>query len=139
VAPHRQPEQDRAVDRLGQAADELTFTDAGLVVFALRMALFQNRTLLTLTALLALLVFSGDVLDDVWTVPGSTAPASQNSDQQSGGSTKAQSTNHDDTVIINTPSGAPAMPLLCVFECLDADQRAPVGAVRSIDHPPQLS
>ena len=119
--------------------DRLTSTNAGLLVFALRMGLFRNRTLLLLSGLLALLVFGGDVLDDVWTPPGAALCGPQNSDQQSGGSTKTSSTTHDDTVVVETPSAALIAPILGLFVYLDLDQQAPVGAVRAIDHPPQLA
>lgn len=102
------------------------------------MGAFQNRIVQTLTALLALLVFSGDVLDDVWSVPGSTA-SQASSDQQKGTAPTNGTASHDDTVVISTPLGAliPALP--SAFRYLDIDEDAPAGAPPSIDHPPQLA
>ncbi len=103
------------------------------------MAIFRNSLVRTMGVLLALLVFSGDVLDDVWNVPGSTVNHSQASDQQKGGAPKTSSAGHDDTVVINNPLGSlvPAPPR--TFRYLDIEQDAPVGAPPSIDHPPQLA
>jgi hypothetical protein len=101
------------------------------------MTLFQNRIVQTLAALLALLVFCGDVLDDVWYVPGSTT--TQSSDQQKGTAPTNGCASHDDTVVISTPLGAliPALPT--AFRYVDIDEDAPDGAPPSIDHPPQLA
>ena len=101
------------------------------------MKLFQNETLRTLAALLALLVFSGDVLDDVWSVPGSTT--AQSSDQQKGTTPTNGSASHDDTVVICTPFGDLIPTLPRAFQYLDIDENAPDGAPPSIDHPPQLT
>ena len=101
------------------------------------MRLFHNRILQTLAAILALAVFSGDVLDDVWYVPGSTT--AQSSDQQKGTAPTNGSASHDDTVVISTPLGAliPALP--SAFRYVDIDEDAPDGTPPSIDHPPQLA
>jgi hypothetical protein len=101
------------------------------------MSIFKSRTLLTLSALLAFVVFSGDVLDDVCCPVGSTTTSVVTSQQQ-GATTKVGSTSHDDTVVIAAPSGVLASPLLLVFEFFDLDQHAPPGEARAIDHPPQL-
>ena len=100
------------------------------------MKLFQNRILQTLAALLALLVFSGDVLDDVWYLPGSTT--TQSSDQQKSRAPTNGSSSHDDTVVIGTPLGAliPALPSAVRY--VDIDEDASDGVPPSIDHPPQL-
>ena len=103
------------------------------------MTLFQNRILQTLAALLALLVFSGDVLDDVWVVAGSTTShSSQSSDQQKGSAPKNVSASHDDTVVISTSLKSLIPPLPSAFRYMDLDEDAPVGAPPTIDHPPQL-
>jgi hypothetical protein len=101
------------------------------------MTLFQNRILQSLAALLALLVFSGDVLDDVWYVPGSTT--TQSSDQGKGTAPTNGSASHDDTVVISTPVGAMIPALPSALRYADIDEDAPDGAPASIDHPPQLS
>ena len=101
------------------------------------MSMFKSRTLLTLSALLAFVVFSGDILDDVCCPVGS-GTISVVTSQQQGATTKAGSTSHDDMVVIGSPSDALASPLLSVFEYFDLDQDAPVGEARAIDHPPQL-
>lgn len=104
------------------------------------MSLFQNRILLMLSALLALLVFSGDVLDDVWNFAGAaTAHSSQSSGQHKGGSPKTNAASHDDTVVLNSPLGSLAPALASAVQYLDVDEDAPVGAPPAIDHPPQLA
>lgn len=87
---------------------------------------------------MALLVFSGDVLDDVWNIPGSTATI-PSSHPQKGGAPKASSTGHDDTVAIASSLVSPAPVAPRAFEYLDVDEDAPVGAPPAIDHPPQLA
>jgi len=101
------------------------------------MDAFQRRIFRTLAALLALLVFSGDVLDDVWNVPSSTTTHS--SDQQKGSAPSIGSASHDDAVVIDGPFRGltPAPP--SAFKYSDVDEAAPVGALPSIDHPPQLA
>ncbi len=102
------------------------------------MGAFQNRIVQTLAALLALLVFSGDVLDDVWNVGGSTTIHSS-SDQQKGSAPSNGSASHDDTVVISSPMGSLTPALSRPFRYLDVDEAAPLGAPPSIDHPPQLA
>ncbi len=60
-----------------------------------------------LSALVALLVFSGDVLDDVWNMPGSAAPT-HSSHQHKGGAAKANSAGHDDAVTVGSALASPA-------------------------------
>lgn len=102
------------------------------------MKLFQNRIFLTLAALLTLLVFSGDVLDDVWNIPGSTA-SSHPSPQHKGSAPKTASVSHDDTVAIGQSLGVPAPQVPLTVRYLVVDEDAPAGARPAIDHPPQLA
>jgi hypothetical protein len=103
------------------------------------MRLFHNRILQTLAALLALLVFSGDVLDDVWYVPGSTTThSSQSSDQQKGSAPTNGCASHDDTVVFSSPLGSLISSLPSAFRYVDIEEDALDGPPSSIDHPPQL-
>lgn len=105
------------------------------------MAIFENRIVQTLGALLALLVFSGDVLDDVWDVAGHSVAGhvSHSSDQTKGNAPKAGTAGHDDTAAIGSSLAAPIPALPSAFEYLDLDVAAPVGVPPAIDHPPQLA
>ncbi len=94
-----------------------------------------------LGALLAMLVFSGDILDDVWNLQGSTATTHslQSSDQQKDGAPNTNLGSHDDTVVLGSPM-SPLIPALpCASRYLDIDEAAPVGVPPAIDHPPQLA
>ena len=105
------------------------------------MAIFQIRIVQTLGALLALLVFGGDVLDDVWDVAGHSVAGhvSHSSDQTKGNAPKAGTAGHDDTTAISPTLAAPIPAQPSVFEYFDLDEAAPVGAPPAIDHPPQLA
>ena len=102
------------------------------------MSLFRNRILQMLSALVALLVFSGDVLDDVWNMPGSAAPT-HSSHQHKGGAAQANSAGHDDAVTVGPTFTSPAPLAPRVIRYLDVVEDAPVGAPPAIDHPPQLA
>lgn len=102
------------------------------------MSLFQNRILQMFSALVALLVFSGDVLDDVWNMPGSAVPT-HSSHQHKGGAAKANSPGHDDTVTVGSALASPTLMAPRAVRYLDVDEDAPVGAPPAIDHPPQLA
>jgi hypothetical protein len=105
------------------------------------MHVFKNRILLALSAQLALVVFAGDVLDDVW-VPQSLAAlnhTSGSSGQEKGTAPTNSSASHDDTVVISTPLGALIPPLPSAFRYVDIGEDALDGPPPSIDHPPQLA
>ncbi len=102
------------------------------------MDLFRNRILLTLAALLALLVFSGDVLDDVWDLGADAVglDASHSSGHQDSGTTKC--CQHDAATLVGA---APLLipDLLIAFRYSDIDEVVAPGAPPAIDHPPQLA
>lgn len=105
------------------------------------MKLFQNRISQTLVGVLAILAFSGDILDDVWDVAGClvAGQVSHSSDHSKGNTAKSATGSHDDTAAIGSPLAAlsPAPPSAVRYS--DVDEAAPVGARPSIDHPPQLA
>lgn len=91
-----------------------------------------------IAASLALLVFSGDVLDDVWNMAPASA-AVHSSDHQKGGAPKSGSPTHDDvaptaddlTSISLLPPGTVAYG--------ETNEVAPPALPAAIDHPPQLA
>ena len=98
------------------------------------MGFFGNKTAMIMAALLALLVFSGDVLDDVYDVsPAKTVQTSPSHSQQQG---PTKSCPHDDTANFNLSYFVISPPLHGSFVYLDIDQKTPLAEPVAIDHPP---
>ncbi|MEP6604105.1 MAG: hypothetical protein ABJB69_09175 [Spartobacteria bacterium] len=108
-------------------------------IYSVRVsAWFQNRVVRTFFALFAILVFSGDVLDDVYDPGVSNVQSSHFSSHQGDGSPKLGSFGHDAAEVI-TPIASIISAFVSVFRYSDFEEEAPLGALPSIDHPPQLA
>ncbi len=103
------------------------------------MGVFHNRFVLIVTALLALLVFSGDVLDDVWNFAGNAVSASASSNHQKGSAPKSGTATHDDTAVIGSNLVSLTLRLPSAFVYVSIEEAAPPALPASIDHPPQLA
>lgn len=103
------------------------------------MRIFQKPIVKIAGALLALLVFSGDVLDDVWNFAGNTVAAPDSSNHQKGSAPNSGTATHDDTTAIgsNLFSLTPRLPSTFVYVTIE--DVAPPAVPASIDHPPQLA
>jgi hypothetical protein len=101
------------------------------------MSAFRNASFHLFAALLALLVFSGDVLDDVYDVSPAKAVQTSHAHGQQQGPTKCYS--HHDTAHFNASHFVVSPPLLGSFVYFDVDQKAPLAEPPTIDHPPQLA
>ena len=116
----------------------MTFASVHLKIQPERMAGFRKRIGVMLAACLALLVFSGDVLDDVPQFSGQLVAldGSHSSGQQHSGTTKCS--HHDIAALMGAPPFVtPELPIAFFYS--DVDDVVAPGAPPSIDHPPQLA